>query len=217
MRGEIATWKEYGYHVAKGLTTALGAGVGLWAGAKAGAALGTLIGGPIGTLLGGIIGGMVGAYAARKTYEYVIPDDFIQSEQIGRERMIRDSLKLFGFTSVNDVKNSKIFNERELKKQYHTLAKRYHPDKNGGTPENHQKFQEITAAYGVLLSLLQRGDKKGAVNQMKEIRAIKWKRDIKDLRKKLREERLMWIVDVFVNWNGNLSMEVISSMRKEDI
>ena len=39
----------------------------------------------------------------------------------------------------------------ELKKRYHILALRLHPDKNGNTPEATTAFQELNAAYRVLL------------------------------------------------------------------
>ena len=39
---------------------------------------------------------------------------------------------------------SKNFTETDLKKRYHLLALRYHPDKN---PDTTDKFKEINAAY----------------------------------------------------------------------
>ena len=42
----------------------------------------------------------------------------------------------------------------ELRKKYKTLAKKYHPDKNGGDKKAEEKFKEITAAYRLLLKLL---------------------------------------------------------------
>ena len=43
------------------------------------------------------------------------------------------------------------FSLTELKKRYHILALRLHPDKNGNTPEATTAFQELNAAYRVLL------------------------------------------------------------------
>jgi curved DNA-binding protein CbpA len=43
----------------------------------------------------------------------------------------------------------------KLKKQYHKLALRYHPDKNGNTPESTEKFKNIQEAYYYLKGELQ--------------------------------------------------------------
>jgi curved DNA-binding protein CbpA len=43
----------------------------------------------------------------------------------------------------------------KLKKQYHKLALRYHPDKNGNTLESNEKFKQIQEAYYYLKKELQ--------------------------------------------------------------
>lgn len=43
------------------------------------------------------------------------------------------------------------FSEKDLKKAYKTLAKKYHPDLNQNNPTLTQKFQEIKEAYDFLL------------------------------------------------------------------
>ena len=43
----------------------------------------------------------------------------------------------------------------KLKKQYHKLALRYHPDKNGNTIESNEKFKQIQEAYYYLTNELQ--------------------------------------------------------------
>ena len=39
---------------------------------------------------------------------------------------------------------------REIKKSYHDLAKKFHPDANPGDPENELRFKEISQAYKIL-------------------------------------------------------------------
>jgi len=38
----------------------------------------------------------------------------------------------------------------EIKSEYRKLARKYHPDVNGGNPESEEKFKEISEAYAVL-------------------------------------------------------------------
>ena len=40
--------------------------------------------------------------------------------------------------------------ESEIKKAYHKLAKKYHPDVNPGNAEAEVKFKEVNEAYGIL-------------------------------------------------------------------
>jgi len=44
-------------------------------------------------------------------------------------------------------------NSQSLKKQYKAMVLKYHPDKNGGSPEATQKFMKIKEAYDLLLSI----------------------------------------------------------------
>eukprot|EP01084_Bolivina_argentea_P170547 295524_1 len=221
MNGDIATYKEYGYHMAKGLAGTIGYALANATAVSYGVTYGTLIGGPIGGIIGGIVCGLFGGIAGVKTgrwvFDQVWSDDFIRNKQNGREQMIRDSLKLFGILDIKDIENREIFNQRELKKTYRSLAKRYHPDKNGGTPESHAKFHEINAALGVLLSILQRKNKKKLIKKLTEIRAIKWKNDVQRLGQILKEEKLLYIVDICTKWNKNITIEFLSKMRYEDI
>ena len=40
--------------------------------------------------------------------------------------------------------------ENTIKKAYYRLAKKYHPDRNGGDPEKEEKFKQIGTAYSML-------------------------------------------------------------------
>eukprot|EP01083_Nonionella_stella_P087153 242323_1 len=220
MRGEIKTWKEYGYHMAKGWTTAAGCSLGGWGGAAAGAAIG-VVGGPIGVIIGAVIGaiagGLLGAKLSRSAFELCFPGDQFDNEQIGRREMIMDSLKLFGFTEIKDIEDPDIFNEVEVKRTYRELARRYHPDRNEGSAASTQKFQEINAAFGVLLQLLNTKDKGYVIKRMTQIKAIKWRSDIEELRQLLVEGNVMYIVNICTQWDNRVTLEKIASWRKHDI
>lgn len=59
-----------------------------------------------------------------------------------------EAMKTLNLTPPLDVE--------ELKKKYKTLAKKYHPDRNGGDKKAEEKFKEITAAYRLLLKVLKK-------------------------------------------------------------
>ena len=171
--------KEYGYHVFKGISAAAGMGLGNWGGGSLGTVVGGALGGPLGALIGGIIGGIVGGIigteCGRKAFDALFEDKFgIEVEQAKQATLIKDALLLFGYVSVDDIDNEKIFNKKELQKRYRERAKIYHPDKPTGS---HESFHTLNASLGCLLSLLQKDGKvrKSAVKNVKEIqKAISW-------------------------------------------
>jgi len=55
----------------------------------------------------------------------------------------RDFYKILGVERKASVK--------QIKKAYRKLAVKYHPDKNPDNPDANQMFQDISAAYEVLL------------------------------------------------------------------
>eukprot|EP01084_Bolivina_argentea_P306348 529378_1 len=218
-KGEITSWKEYAYHVAKGVTAAAASGLGSWGGIAAGAAIGTLVGGPVGAIIGGIVGGIIGGIigvkCGRSAFEKVWSDDFIHDEQKQRTEMIKKSLFLFGIVDIDDINNEKIFNEKRIKKKYYELAKIYHPDKNGGSPESHAKFAEISAALGVLLALLENKNKKKVVKKVVGVQAITYQKGVRNLIQILKTQQLMFIVDIFNKWKKEYTIHAILQMSGE--
>jgi len=179
INGDIASFKEYGYHVFKGASSAIGMGIGNWTGGGLGAALGSVFG-PLGAVIGGIIGGIaggvVGAHAGRETFDQTFKHLFdIDEEQHIRARLIERALLLFGYAGADDMDNEDIFNVNEIKKRYKDLARRYHPDKNENTPESVAKMQTINASLGCLLSVLRSKDRRTVIKRVQEIqKAIQW-------------------------------------------
>lgn len=65
-----------------------------------------------------------------------------------------DALDILGIDSHSLV------TVHELKRKYHKLALKYHPDKNGGSEESTKKFQLVNEAFAVVESKLKNGTDK---------------------------------------------------------
>lgn len=76
-------------------------------------------------------------------------------------------LKPFNYKSIhtsNYLKNKKDFynilgvpknaSQKDIKKAYYQLAKKFHPDTNKGDPSANKKFQEVSEAYEVSVIFL---------------------------------------------------------------
>lgn len=61
------------------------------------------------------------------------------------------------FLKLNLNKEQDIYDYKKLKKHYHFLALKYHPDKNNSIDSN-KKFQEINHAYNILLNFYNNSD-----------------------------------------------------------
>jgi curved DNA-binding protein CbpA len=67
-----------------------------------------------------------------------------------------DYRKAFHILEIDISKiNTKDITLHKLKKQYHKLALKYHPDKNGNNVESNEKFKQIQEAYFYLKNELQ--------------------------------------------------------------
>ena len=58
----------------------------------------------------------------------------------------------------NILEVDKSASERDIKKSYRTLSKKYHPDKNPDNKESEDKFKEVAEAYSILSNKEKRGN-----------------------------------------------------------
>ena len=64
-----------------------------------------------------------------------------------------DVSEAFQILQLHDTSATDITVE-SVKRSYHKLALKYHPDKNGNTPESTQRFQELNQAYTVVMDVV---------------------------------------------------------------
>jgi hypothetical protein len=82
-----------------------------------------------------------------------------------RSRALRDATGVHGFASLYRVlglSERKLASEKDIKRAYRKMAVKWHPDKNPGNEEEAQeRFEEIKAAYDLLLEVIQNGSVEG--------------------------------------------------------
>ena len=72
---------------------------------------------------------------------------------------INDAIFIMEINKLYNKENILTLSILNLKKQYHLLARKYHPDKNNSTKESTQKFKEINTAYIFLSHILNTEEK----------------------------------------------------------
>lgn len=166
-RGDIESWAEFGWYCSRAVTAATGSGLAGWGGSNCGMAIGTAIcpgvGTVIGAVIGGLIGGILGGTLCNKTFDRV----WENPNQKKRKKMVLQAISWFHF-SIDDIQNPDVFNEAAIKKEYRSLAKRFHPDRPGG---DLVKWNETQMHLGLLLALCDKNptNKNEAVRHMRAI------------------------------------------------
>lgn len=102
-----------------------------------------------------------------------------------------------------------------LKKQYRKLALKYHPDKNGNTPQSTEKFKQINEAYCFL--------KREEYTNEQEERDFNYFNVLKNFVKTMfnantnKEVIIAKIIQTILNKNKELSLKVFEGLDKETI
>ncbi|KAM7282161.1 protein tumorous imaginal discs, mitochondrial [Ixodes scapularis] len=96
----------------------------------------------------------IASFEAGKTLQYAGANQRIRQFHASSSLCRRDYYEVLGVP-----KNS---NQKDIKKAYYQLAKKYHPDTNKGDPEAAKKFQEVSEAYEASHLLLEMSEQKSA-------------------------------------------------------
>lgn len=123
-----------GLRVAKNIIdscVAVSAGFG---GSIGGAAVGGLFLGPIGVVVGGVIGGVVTSVGASVLIDKLTQEIF----NIPKDEALEKAYRFLGVNRRSTVE--------EINKAYHSLCRRYHPDKGGSK----EKFIELQTYMGII-------------------------------------------------------------------
>uniref|UniRef100_A0A090XB21 Putative dnaj superfamily chaperone n=1 Tax=Ixodes ricinus TaxID=34613 RepID=A0A090XB21_IXORI len=84
----------------------------------------------------------IASFEAGKTLQYAVTNQRIRQFHASSSLCRKDYYEVLGV-----ARNS---NQKDIKKAYYQLAKKYHPDTNKGDPEAAKKFQEVSEAYEIL-------------------------------------------------------------------
>eukprot|EP01084_Bolivina_argentea_P030336 56236_1 len=103
----------------------------------------------------GLIAGMVLSWKLGKIAENAYERIFPCQEEKARKQAIHEALIYFHFTE-KDIDNSKVFNEKRIKKEYRNAALSAHPDRNDG---DHTKWNTLSTYYGIVMGLLEQNNK----------------------------------------------------------
>uniref|UniRef100_V5GLP0 Putative lethal tumorous imaginal disc protein n=1 Tax=Ixodes ricinus TaxID=34613 RepID=V5GLP0_IXORI len=84
----------------------------------------------------------IASFEAGKTLQYAVANQRMRQFHASSSLCRKDYYEVLGVS-----RNS---NQKDIKKAYYQLAKKYHPDTNKGDPEAAKKFQEVSEAYEIL-------------------------------------------------------------------
>lgn len=151
----VMTLKDYGIKTATAIASngmMVGTTIaGAWLGGKIGLVAGSTVG-IVGSIIGFIIGLTVGGVATFFLRKYANSKCSNANTGLQYYNDVTLALKGWGFV-VKDLDDSNIFNDKEIEKRFRRRALEAHPDRKCGSKE---KWNELSAQYGILLALLEK-------------------------------------------------------------